>query len=422
MMKKNKIMILGANPETIQLVKKANEIGYYTIVVDPNIDSPSKKYANKSFEIDGLDKTSLLNLAKQESVDAILVGVADILVNTYQFLCEELGLPCYTSSSIQEAFKNKYAFNKICNQFKILTIPSFNHNEAINFLSLENEYQNKILVKPVDNGGGIGMSVVSDPEDLNNAKKIALSKSPSKQILIERYMDCDDMAAYYNFQDGEVFLCATSDRVTSKKQPGLSPVCIGAIYPSKYQNDFIKKVHPKLKQLFKYLDIQNGVLNIQFFVKNKFYAYDPGFRIQGEGTHIPIQDANNFDNIEMLLRFAMSSSYGVDLKALNDVNLKNNQYVTVWILLNTGKIKSIKGLKRIKQLNGYVKLKQRLFEGDCVEDYMIGNEKQVLARIYLKGKTKNDIRNLVSQVTKLISVLDHEDNEMILDFLKAQDF
>ena len=47
MMKKNKIMILGANPETIQLVKKANEIGYYTIVVDPNIDSPSKKYANK---------------------------------------------------------------------------------------------------------------------------------------------------------------------------------------------------------------------------------------------------------------------------------------------------------------------------------------------------------------------------------------
>ncbi len=43
-----------------------------------------------------------------------------------------------------------------------------------------------------------------------------------------------------------------------------------------------------------------------------------------------------------------------------------------------------------------------LFEGDCVEDYMIGNEKQVLQeyifrQIQKRNSKKVDIRNLVSQ-------------------------
>ena len=53
-------------------------------------------------------------------------------------------------------------------------------------------------------------------------------------------MDCDDMAAYYTFKDGIPYLSAISDRFTTKKQGDSSPVCIGAIFPSKYADLFVK--------------------------------------------------------------------------------------------------------------------------------------------------------------------------------------
>ena len=50
-----KLLILGGNPETGVLVKKANDLGVYTIVADPNPESPAKVYAKKHYNIDGFD-------------------------------------------------------------------------------------------------------------------------------------------------------------------------------------------------------------------------------------------------------------------------------------------------------------------------------------------------------------------------------
>ena len=41
--------------------------------------------------------------------------------------------------------------------------------------------------------------------------------------------------------------------------------------------------------MINYLDIKNGILSIQCFVKNnELYPYDPGFRLQGEGIILSV--------------------------------------------------------------------------------------------------------------------------------------
>ena len=53
---KNKtLIILGGNPETGSLVRKAGEIGIKTIVIDPNPNAPAKLFSDESYEIDGLE-------------------------------------------------------------------------------------------------------------------------------------------------------------------------------------------------------------------------------------------------------------------------------------------------------------------------------------------------------------------------------
>lgn len=237
--------------------------------------------------------------------------------------------------------------------------------------------------------------------------------------MVERYMSCEDIFAYYTFKDGKAFLSAIADRITTKKQGKLSPVCIGALYPSRHVRSFLENGHPGLLRMFEGLGVRDGVLNVQFFVEgNQFFAYDPGFRLQGEAPHIAILAVNGFDHRQMLLNFALTGSMGVDdLESRNDFLLRGKRACTLWVLLKSGIIRDIRGLDSIRRDPCVVFVLQRFEEGDRVATDMVGTERQVLARIYMVADSGDKLAQKVEQFKSDLSVVDSEDNDMIVDWL-----
>ena len=82
---------MGGNPETTALVKMANGMGIQTIVISARHNDDAKKYAWKSYDVDGMDVSGVISVAREEKVDGVLVGVADILVPAYCKVCDALG-------------------------------------------------------------------------------------------------------------------------------------------------------------------------------------------------------------------------------------------------------------------------------------------------------------------------------------------
>ena len=82
-----KLLIMGGNPETSALVRFANDMGIKTIVTSARVNDDAKKYAWKSYDIDGMDVSGIVKMANEEKVDGVLVGVADILVPAYVKVC-----------------------------------------------------------------------------------------------------------------------------------------------------------------------------------------------------------------------------------------------------------------------------------------------------------------------------------------------
>lgn len=413
-----KLIILGGNPETGVLVEVANGLGIHTIVVDPNPGAPAKRFAAEHYEIDGLDVDGVVALAKRRKVDGVLVGVADILVAPYYQVCERLGLPCYASKSVVEAFCSKDGFRDACRRFGVRDIPSYVVDRDVSHADLSG-VSFPVMVKPVDSGAGVGMRVCMSPPELVDCVNTALAHSKRGGFLVERYMSCDDMLAYYTFKDGTAYLSAIADRITTKKQGNLSPVCIAALYPSKYTSSFVEQAHPALLRMFQGLGVGNGVLNVQFFVEHgQFFAYDPGFRLQGEAPHIPILAINGFDHRRMLLNFALSGSMGVDdFQARNDFMFRGKRACTLWVLLQSGVIGCLQGLDQIRQDPNVAFVLQRFKEGDCVTPEMVGNERQVLARIYLVGDSAEELVKKVERFRLDLRVVDTEGNDMIVDWL-----
>ena len=413
-----KLLIMGGNPETSPLVRYANDMGIKTIVTSARTTDDAKKYAWKSYDIDGMDVDRIVKMAKEEKVDGVLVGVADILVPAYCKVCEALNLPCYATEQIVNVFSFKDNFKKTCEKYGIKGIPEYQLDENLKEEDIE-KIQFPVMVKPVDNGGGVGMTLCYNKDDLKPAVEKALAASKKRTFIVERYMQCEDVAIYYTFKDGYCSASCIFDRNTTSKQPGLSRVNLGSIYPSKHLNDYYHNMHDKAVKMFHDIGIKNGVLLIAGFYENgEFYVYDPGFRLQGEAPHLLMKAINGFDQREMLIRFALTGSEGeINLQEQDDIKFHGKFAATFWVLLKAGKIKKISGLENVEHDPRIVANIQRLSEGDTVDETWVGTERQVMTRLYMVCDTKDELRKTIEEYENKIKVVDENDNDMIVDWL-----
>lgn len=410
-----KLLILGGNPETTPLVEIANSMGVKTIVASGRPSDPAKKAAWKASDIDGMDVPGLIALAREENVDGVLVGVADILVPSYCKVCDALGLPCYATQQIVDVFAFKDVFKATCERYGVHGIPEYYLDSEMRREDLD-KIQYPVMIKPVDNGGGVGMTVAYNEVELVEGVKKALDASYKKRFIVEKYMLCDDMGMYYTFKDGYCSASCIYDRYTTDEQPGLSRVCLGGTYPSKHLDEYFERMHPNALRLFKEIGIKNGVLMLSGFYENgEFYVYDTGFRLQGEAPHLLIKAIHGFDQREMLIRFALTGSEGdVNLETDDDTKLRGKWASTLWFLLKEGHIAKIEGLEDLDKDKRVVANIQRLNVGDDVSADWIGNEKQVLTRMYLVCDSKEELADCLKEYQSKVKVFDEQGNNLVL--------
>ena len=176
-------------------------------------------------------------------------------------------------------------------------------------------------------------------------------------------------------------------------------------------------MHDNACRMFKDIGIKNGVLMLSAFYENgEFYVYDTGFRLQGEAPHLLINAIQGFDQREMLIRFALTGSQGeLDLKVADDPMLRGKWAATLWFLLKKGTITKIEGLENIENDARIIANAQRLHEGDVVPQEWIGNEKQVMTRLYLVCDTKQELADALGEYMQKVKAYDQNGDNMILN-------
>ena len=404
-----KLLVLGANPETANIVKVAQSLGVFTIVTDYNPDAPAKKIADKSYDIDAMNVEALYKMAVDEKVDGVLVGVADPLIAPYQQLCERLNLPCYATKESVFAFTNKRHFKETCAKYGIEGVPEYSVEQL-------DKVKLPVIVKPADSNSGKGITLCRTHKDLETDILRAKKESKTSTVLLERYMETSDVSIYYTIVDGKPYLSSLSDRYTLRNDTKSTPICLGDIFPSKYYEEFINNEHPKYVRMIQDLGIKNGVLYVSAFYENgHFYVYDPGFRLQGGGFHLILKAVNGFDQREMLVKFALSGSMQTDdFKNANDALMHGNAAAVIWFLLKEGTIKNIEGLDYIKNHSDVSYVIERFAEGDEITSDMIGTERQVFLRVFIKSPNRKVLRSIIQDFQNRLQVTDKNGENLLM--------
>ena len=126
-------MILGGMRFSCEIVRKAKEMGIYTLVADYNKieDSPGKQIADEAVDLSITDVKSVVAFVISNAIDGVFVGFNDMLLPYYAEICEKSGLPCYGTKEQFEILIAKDKYKALCRQFGVPTIPNMTSTMTI---------------------------------------------------------------------------------------------------------------------------------------------------------------------------------------------------------------------------------------------------------------------------------------------------
>ena len=402
-----KLLIIGANPETISLIEKAKLMGIKTYVTDYNKMTYAKKFADVACDVDGMDVDGLVNLVKKENIDAVLVGVAEALIPTYCKVCEVLDYPCFASMDQFEVMISKDNFKNTCRKYNVPVVPEYSLGDV-------DKIEYPVIVKPVDSSSSKGISICQNRQELDKAIEKALSFSFRKKILIEKYMDGLEVIIYYVIQDGNPIMVAMCDRYTSKEQKGITQLPSAYIFPSKHIERYKAEVDEHVKDMLRGMHVQNGVLFLQSFIENgSVYIYEPGFRLNGAQEHMIVSELTGIDAKELLINYAFNGKMSdKNVDSLADPYFHGNFACKLSPLVKEGKIDKITGVEKIRRLNGVVAVNPNYEDGEIVAG--LGTQRQMAANIFIVAPTMELLKERVDAVIENFHVTDESGNNMLL--------
>ena len=92
-MTQKKILLLGGSAAQLVAIKRAKELGYYTVVCDYLSDNPGQYIADSFHLVSTTDKDAILNVAKIEQINGIVAYSSDPAAPTAAYVANKLGLP-----------------------------------------------------------------------------------------------------------------------------------------------------------------------------------------------------------------------------------------------------------------------------------------------------------------------------------------
>ncbi len=412
-----KLLLLGGHPLMIHVVEKARQLGVTTIVTDFIPGAPAKAVADQSYDISTLDVEALVALAKKEKVDGVFTGYVDINLIPCCRVCRKLNMPFYATEDQLDQTLNKVRFKEMCRNYGLKVAEDIppevisGNPDRIDF---------PVIVKPADSYSSKGISVCHDAESLKPAMEKALSFSGCGEVVVEEFIEGDDVYLYLTIQNGKVSLSAMADRLMNNELFGKAPQPVGYFFPSRYIDMYYDQIHGPLQEMMTGMGMQNGTFFLQGFVRNnQIILFEMGPRLSGGAGYLPIQHHNGIDLLAMHIRFALTGSFsGWDIEKADNPRFKRPYFVLV-VLLKNGTISNIKGLEKIRNHERVYHILQFRYPGETMAEE--GTLNQVFARIYLYANDRQELRTVISDIMNGLHIEDVKGDTMILNWFDPEE-
>ena len=201
---RQRLLVLGAGPAQIGLLRAARERGLFVIAVDRDATAPGFAYADKRAVVSSEDEPGVDRLARAENVDGIISPGADWPVGVAARVAERLALPHPIDGATAGLATTK---SKQRERLAEAGVPQ---------PRLLDEPAVPCVVKAPDRQGQRGLTLVRDEADLPAAIAAAVEASRNGTYIVEEYVDGPEVTVNAVSVDGVFHPLLVTDRLTAE--------------------------------------------------------------------------------------------------------------------------------------------------------------------------------------------------------------
>lgn len=405
---KKRLLILGGTSISRQIVYAARELDMEVFVTDYLEDSPCKKLADKSFMTSCTDIDAVVELIHREHIDGVIMGYADVLLPYYVQICEKAEIPCYANLHAINITTDKAKFKDLCKEYQVPVVEEYSKEDVET-----GNIQYPIIIKPVDNSGARGIFICHNKDEFTQYYPESLSWSRSKHVIIERYMTAPEATIFYYLHKGEIYNLGVSDRHMLKYCDNLLQLPVGYTFPSTNSHEFLREEGEHIKNMFRSLKMEEGMVFMQSFYENGAYIiYEMGYRLTGSIEHHLMEKAYKFNHLKAILNYAVGNK--VDVNPLKNPNLGKAILGNVTLLLSPGIIDHYDGIEACKKLPGVLHIHESYSSGKLIDDSVMGKLAQVGIRVLIYAENRAQLHDRMEAVKDCIRVISTNGTDMIM--------
>ncbi len=397
-----KVLIIGDNLHSKELIETAKASGIYTIITDNKTveQSPSKEIADEYWDISATDIDALEKKAREVGVTGVTCGASEICMSAVRKLCKRMNLPFWMDDTAWEITNNKRKFKELCQECGLPVAKEYRLDISFAQEDLD-KVEYPVVVKPADGFGSRGMHICSNADELKEGYKDAYEMSSIKEVVVEQYFTGWEVQLLFAFHDGKAYLATTGDTYGDKKE---NNTIVFAVGPTRYMERYEKEWKKSIENLFVKLHCKSGIGFIQFVLDgDRAAVMEMNYRLPG--------GHNNID--ALMYKCMLDCAMGEDTVTEQDLAYHSYGQICYALWLRPGTIAKIEGVDEVHAKISSLHLTQTKKVGDVIGE----NEGMRRIFLYVISMTSSDeVINNVDYINETVKVYDTEGNDMVYKY------
>lgn len=297
-----KLAIIGASYLQLPLVKKAKQLGLYSICFAWEEGAVCKDEADEFYPISIVEKERILSVCLEKQIDGICTIASDVAAPTVAYVAEKMGL-VGNSYEVARRANNKYLMRQA---FSANGIPCPAYRKITSFEQLDSkDLRFPVIVKPTDRSGSLGITKVERIEDLQMAVETALVSSFKHEAIVEEFIEGREISVEFISYKGVHYPLQITDKVTTGAPHFVE---LEHHQPADLTKEQYTQIYDLTKRALSALGVTNGASHSEYKITadGRIYVMEIGARMGGDfiGSDL-VQLSTGYDFLKGVIDVAL---------------------------------------------------------------------------------------------------------------------
>lgn len=388
---KKRLLIAGGSYGDIPLIKEAKKLGFYVITSGNRKEDLGHSFSDEYHLCDFSDKEKMLDLSIKLKIDTVVPSCHDLSMVTCSYIAEKLGFCGFDSYETTLNLHHKDKFRRIAESVNLMAPKAISFDDISEAKKSFNNITVPCIVKPIDLGGGKGITIVNNKEDLEEAIKYSFEYSKAKKIVIEEFVK-GSLHSFSSFiSNQKVVFCFGDNEYSSVNPYGVAT----STSPSKNFHLVKEKLINETEKIAKEYNLSNGLLHMQYLLdKDNINIIEFTRRMPGDWYSIPVELSTGVNHAYWTLQGYLDRDFS-ELIEKEQIGFYSRHCV---MASGNGEIESLYIDESIEKniIDNYLWID----EYDKVDDFVY----QKFGLIFLKYNTLDEMEEKTKKINSLIYV------------------